>query len=153
MQVISLLHQKLYKGATDSNIDMKIYVPELVNCIREGIDSDGRITYEVDVDNIELDISQAVPVGLIFNEAITNAIKYAYPDGQRGKIHVYLKSNEARLTLGVSDHGRGLPPGFDYHNVSSMGMKLIETLGEQLEGKVDLRSKNGTTLKIEFART
>jgi two-component system, sensor histidine kinase PdtaS len=151
LQVISLLHQKLYKVETDSSIDMKMYVPDLVNCILEGTDASQHLRFDVSVDNIKLDIAQAVPVGLILNEAITNAIKYAYPHGQHGTVRVYLQSRgDDNIILGVADNGQGLPRNFEYHNLSSMGMKLMETLAEQLEGTMDLRSNGGTTLEIAF---
>ena len=151
IQVISLLHQKLYKDDTDSTVQMTVYIPDLVNCIREGTNDESQIHFDVRVDNIQLDISQAVPVGLILNEAITNSIKYAYPGGQHGVIHVYLlDQGEGKLLLRVSDEGQGLPSGFDKQKLSSFGMKLIETLAEQLEGTFDLTSDGGTKVEIAF---
>jgi two-component system, sensor histidine kinase PdtaS len=100
---------------------------------------------------VKLDVSQAVPVGLILNEALTNAIKYAFPENGKGTIIISLQYGlDGQLLLYVSDNGQGFPPGFDVHMQGSMGTRLMETLAEQLEGTIAIREEQGITVIVSF---
>ncbi len=97
-------------------------------------------------------ISLAVPVGLIVNELLSNALKHAFVGRKEGEIKVNLTaSEEGRINLTVSDDGVGLPPGFDIDTTRTLGLRLIKILTEdQLEGTLEVISKEGTTFNIEF---
>jgi two-component sensor histidine kinase len=91
MQAISLIYQKLYQSENLARVDIRSYIAELVTYLRESFDTDPRIRFELDIVPLDLEVTRAVPLGLILNEAITNAIKYAFPDERTGKISICLK--------------------------------------------------------------
>jgi two-component sensor histidine kinase len=92
-----------------------------------------------------------VPVGLILNEAISNAIKYAFTDKRKGRINICLElADDGRYLLCVADNGPGLPDGFDVYNTSSLGMSLMQGLSQQLDGDFLLENKNGLRVCVTF---
>ncbi len=130
---------------------MRSYIHELVDNIQQSFDKSERIHFQVDVADIGLDMSQSVPLGLILNEAITNAIKYAYPKNAKGSIQISLQQVEGRqLQLVIADRGKGLPEGFDIEHSHSLGMQLIKLFGEQLEGDLFLVNRNGLEIVLNF---
>ncbi len=151
MQAIAILHQKLYQVEDSTKINMRSYIHELVDNIQQSFDKSERIHFQVDVADIGLDMSQSVPLGLILNEAITNAIKYAYPKNAKGSIQISLQQVEGRqLQLVIADRGKGLPEGFDIEHSHSLGMQLIKLFGEQLEGDLFLVNRNGLEIVLNF---
>ena len=151
MQVISLLHQKLYQVENDGLIDIQVYIKEVISYLKDSFEGINHLFFEVQIAPISLDISQAVPVGLILNEAITNAIKYAFPKNKNGLISVSLERTEdENLRLIIKDNGIGLPKGFNPSQSKSLGMQLMQTLSEQLDGNVWVESQNGTIIKVIF---
>jgi two-component sensor histidine kinase len=154
MQAIALLHQKLYQGENNNSINMRSYVNELAETIRESVTDSGRIIFHVDVADTILDVSQSVPLGLILNEAITNAIKYAYPATEKGIISVSLQPTGAeQLQLKITDHGKGLPSDLDIEQVHSLGLQLIKLFAEQLDGDLNFINKNGLEIILNFRTT
>jgi len=98
-----------------------------------------------------MDVSQAVPLGLILNEAITNSIKYAFPEGRNGIISISLSNATANhYLLSISDNGIGMPSHFNNKKPGSLGMSLIAGLSEDLDGNLSIDKDGGTTLKISF---
>jgi len=153
MHAMSLIHQRLYQSDNLASIDMSWYMYELVNYLKESFDLDRRINYKLDTDRVDLDVAQAVPLGLILNEAISNAIKYAFPNGQKGQVTVALKNtgnDDYRLT--ISDDGIGLPDGFEDQERESLGMNLMMGLTNQLDGDFKLQNNNGLTIVITFTK-
>lgn len=151
VHAMSLIHQKLFNSDNMSSIDMSVYIRELVSYLSDSFSTGQRIRFELDIDALEMDVSQAVPVGLILNEAITNSIKYAFPDGRDGVISVSLrKTVEDRLLLGVSDNGVGMPKDYDGEKQGSLGMRLMQGLSEDLEGHFSISGDNGTRIMISF---
>lgn len=149
MNSISLIHQKLYQGTNLSGIDMRDYIYELVLYLQDSFDTRGRIAFLPDVDRIVLDVSQAVPLGLILNEAITNAIKYAFTDQEEPKIFISLKqSDDHTLMMTVRDNGKGLPGDFDINTCTSLGVNLMQGLAKQLGGKLEMRNDKGVHMHI-----
>ncbi len=150
MHSISLIHQKLYQTENLASIDMKWYIEELVAYIKESFNVDKKLNFKLSTDDIHLDVGQAVPVGLIMNEAISNAIKYAFPN-QKGEITIELKKESEKLCkLLIADNGIGLPEGFDVEESDSFGMSLMKGLCEQLEGSFEIQHQHGLTLKVIF---
>lgn len=149
LQAMSLLHQKLYQEDALSVVSMAVYIQDLVRHIRESFDR--HIRFELDIAPVVLEVSNALPLGLILNEAITNALKYAFPGGRDGRIRIVLEeATHGELRLTVEDNGIGLPPGFDLETHSSMGLHLIKMMSEQLNGTFDIHSNGGTVLTICF---
>jgi len=151
MHAMSLIHQKLYQSDNMANIDMFWYVHELANHMMESFDVRNRIEFLIDVDKIYLNIVQAVPLGLILNEAISNSIKYAFPQKDKGIITVSLKKDdESMCTLNISDNGIGLPDGFDPEATNSLGMSLMIGLSNQIDGDFKILNNHGVTININF---
>ena len=92
----------------------------------------------------------AVPCGLIINELVTNSIKHAFKGIKSGKISVKFHSNDGCYTLIVSDNGIGLPKDFDVKNPEKLGLKLVNSLTEQLDGILEVQSNDGAEFKIRF---
>ena len=112
------------------------------------------IHFLLSVADIALDISQSVPLGLILNEAITNAIKYAYPKGEHGAVRISLQPTDGnRIELRISDDGKGLPPDFDWRNSPSLGLQLINLLAEQLKGELYFVNKKGLEILLVFKKS
>lgn len=148
---MSLIHQKLYQSENVSTLDMAIYIPELVNYLRDSFDPKHRIRFVTEIDSIVLNVSQAVPIGIILTEAISNAMKYAFPDGVFGAITVKISKLPSNLILlVVADNGIGLPDGFDTNNKNSLGIRLINGLSKDIEAKLNIESSQGTTVSLEF---
>lgn len=151
MQAMSLIHQKLYQSDNIASIDMPSYIRDLVNYLKESYNIDHRIRFEIQVDALKTDVSQAVPLGLILNEAITNAIKYAFPDKQQGIVSIKMQvKSDQLLQLSVSDNGVGFPPGFDIKKSNSLGMNLMQGLTQQLGGNIIIESHHGLSISIYF---
>lgn len=151
IEAISMLHQRIYQSGNMVGVALKSYVAEMICNLEECFDTIDRIRFSIEVEDIILDLSQTVPVGLILNEAITNSLKYAFPSGQRGHISVSLvRVGHKKLSLRVSDNGIGLPADFDIANSPTFGFQLIKGLTADLNGQLMIRSESGTNLQIDF---
>ncbi|MDP9076150.1 MAG: sensor histidine kinase [Bacteroidota bacterium] len=151
MNSIALIHQKLYQSEDLKLVDMVEYIDEMIVYLQDSFDLRSRITFEKEIEEIDLDISTAVPLGLILNETITNAIKYAFPTHEKGCITIVLRqTGEDSYYLQISDNGRGLPDDFDVTKADSMGFNLIRGLSKQLDGKAITKSGPGFSLTISF---
>jgi two-component sensor histidine kinase len=148
---MSLIHQKLYKSENIATINMPSYINELVEYLKDSFSIGQRIRFEIRVEQLELDVAQAIPIGLILNEAITNSIKYAFPDNSGGIISIILeKTEEDQYLLTISDNGIGIDTALSTNKSDSFGMSLIKGLSDDLEGKLVMENNNGTILKLEF---
>ncbi|WP_426484584.1 tetratricopeptide repeat-containing sensor histidine kinase [Flavobacterium sp. 2] len=148
---MSLIHQKLYGAENVSTINMQNYIKELIGYLRESFSLGQRVRFEVKTDPLELDVAQAVPVGLILNEAITNSLKYAFPDDRSGTIFVLLEEKAvSHYQLTVSDNGIGIDTDFTNRKADSFGMSLIKGLTDDIDGSFTMENDNGTILKINF---
>lgn len=150
---MSLIHQKLYNSENISTINMPNYIKELVEYLRDSFSLGQRIRFEVKIDPLELDVAHAVPLGLILNEAITNSIKYAFPEDRTGMIYITLETiAENQYLLTISDNGIGFDLNLNNKKANSFGMSLIKGLTDDLDGKLTMENNNGTILKIEFSQ-
>lgn len=151
MRSIALIHQKLYQSDNLDLISMPEYTNEMITNLKDSCGLDNRIFFEKQVDNIYLDVAQAVPLGLIMNEAITNAIKYAYKADMQGVIYISLiKAPNQYIELTIADNGPGLPETFDIKKVESLGINLMRGLSKQLGGSFDITSEQGCMISISF---
>ena len=151
MQAIALIHQKLYQQDHSTLINMHSYIHELISYLISSFNNTGRIYFDLDIDEINLDVSQAVPLGLILNEAITNAVKYAFPKGDHGTISVLLYREGTRdVHLQIADNGVGFPRNTDLSGKTSLGIQLMKLFAEQLEGSIRLQSKHGVEIILHF---
>jgi two-component sensor histidine kinase len=151
MQSIALLHQKLYQSDDLSFIDMAGYINELVNYLKDCFEMGERINFIQDIQNIQLEISQAVPLGLILNESISNALKYGFPGDKQGIVKVLLHRIEPNyFLLEITDNGVGVSDILDLEKNESLGMTLIKGLSKQINGKLEIESELGFQIRIRF---
>jgi two-component sensor histidine kinase len=151
VKAMSLIHQKLYNSQSLSTIDMPEYIGDLVTYLRNSYDLQRRVIFTLEIAKIRLDVSKAVPLGLILNEAITNAFKYAFSEGDDARILIGLTAIEETITLEVSDNGRGLTEGFNGAEDNSFGMILMKGMAEDLEGNFTITGNPGTKITVSFA--
>jgi PAS domain S-box-containing protein len=144
---MALIHEKLYKSKDFTRIDFSKYVQSLSNDLFRvyGINQDV-VKLHIDIKDVLLDINTAIPCGLIINELISNSLKYAFPDGRKGKIKIAMFSlNNNEMELTVSDNGVGIPEEMDIRGTKSLGLHLVTILAEdQLQGEIKLDKTKGT---------
>jgi len=150
IHAMSLIHSKLYASEDVQNIDMWEYIKELVAYLKDGFGDAENISYSTEIDALLLDVGQAMPLGLIINEAVTNSIKYAFPAGRKGTISIQLSKVGKLVRLVISDNGIGMVSSARDSNLSSLGLKLIEGLSADINGELTIESDNGTKLIISF---
>lgn len=148
VQSIGIVHQKLYQGANLGAIEMKDYFINLSESILDSFGADKRVTIECAMEKLDVDIDTAVTLGLIVNELLTNTLKYAFPEGQQGKVQIKLqKQKDGVLQLEVSDNGvgkSGITKG------TGFGGQLVSLLTQQLSGTMKEEVKDGTKIYFEF---
>jgi len=151
MHSIALIHQKLYQSENLDLICMQEYIDEMISYLKDSGGLDNRIIFEKQIDKVNLDVAQAVPLGLILNEAITNAIKYAYKPNEAGTIYISLVSQDNGCNqLTIADDGPGLPADFNINKVESLGINLMRGLTRQLGGKFDITNEQGCIINVDF---
>jgi PAS domain S-box-containing protein len=152
---MALIHEKLYSSEDLAKINFPEYIHNLADDLYNSYTIDpGNIFIDVSVDNIAIGIDLAVPCGLIINELVSNALKYAFPPEHTGKGIIKIKFhslNSNNIELIVSDNGIGMPKNFDFKNIKTLGLHLVTLLVEkQLEGNLQLIKRHGTKFKINF---
>ena len=151
IQAMSLVHQKLYQSDNLSAINMSDYIHELIDHLKDSFHASHSIQFKVDIEAVQLDVSHCVPLGLILNEAITNAIKHAFPGKQNPVIAVTFKRRSPnQYLLSIRDNGIGLPADFESGRQASMGMKLMRGLGDDLDATFQINNEAGTELRLDF---
>ncbi|WP_439490818.1 histidine kinase dimerization/phosphoacceptor domain -containing protein [Algoriphagus sp.] len=152
VQAMALIHQKLYQADGMNRIPIKAYIEEIVAYLRESYAVSQHVSFKLFVGSIELDINLAVPLGLIINEAITNAYKYAFPGERPGVVHLsLLQKSKTRYELTIEDDGVGFPKEFDPLQSRSLGMTLIHGFSEQLGADLTIESKQGVKITLIFS--
>ena len=147
---MALIHERLYRSEDLKNVDISEYIRTLGVEIFNSYNLDpSMIRLSFDMQEFRADIETAIPIGLIFTELMTNAIKHAFPDG-RGDIKVSLKRSDGTVTLEVSDNGVGLPGDLDWESTPSLGLQIVRGLSDQIDARVDVISDEGTTFRISF---
>jgi len=149
---MALIHEKLYRSSNLAQIDFAEYVRDLTDYLFRAQKANLQgIDLNIQTDTIFLDIDAAVPCGLILNELVSNSLKHAFPIGRQGEICVNLTvENDRQVILKVSDDGIGFPAELDFRATESLGLQLVNTLVNQLNGKIELDSSYGTDFKIMF---
>ena len=149
VQSMALVHQKLYQEENLRGVQMREYVENLVDSLVHSLKIDrAKITVHVDVDPVYLDIDAAMPVGMILNELITNAFKYAFVNKDSGELKVILKEENGNLHLLVADNGVGFPNDFESNHEGSFGFKLINSLAGKLKADVIKKTENGARVEL-----
>lgn len=154
IQSMALVHEKLYQSGDLSHVDFGGYLRSLADLLLRSYETaPGRIGLELAVGEVHLDIDVALPLGLVVNELVTNALKYAFPDGRAGAIRISLETiSEERGVLVVADDGIGLPETFDVESAATLGVQLVGALAQQLDGVLHVRRSPGAEFRLEFGR-
>jgi two-component sensor histidine kinase len=150
---MALVQEKLYQSEDITNIDLREYVKDLADSVFKNYRTiPPKVSLKFHVEPVIVSPNTAIPCGLILNELLSNAMKYAFPGDKTGEIKIALHSRgESEIELGVSDNGVGMPNDLDFRNADSLGLKLVLMLAEgQLGGHVELTVDNGTAFLIRF---
>jgi two-component sensor histidine kinase len=152
LRSMALIHERLYQSDSLAQIDFAEYLRSLTRyLVRSYRSVSGPVAVGFQVESIPLSIERAVPCGLIVNELVSNALKYAFPGGRPGKVEVGLSRADGHLWLSVRDDGVGLPEDLDVEKLDSLGLQLVYMLAGQLGGEVHIDTRLGTTFEISFA--
>ncbi len=150
---MSFIHETLYRTTDFSSINFSEYIKSLShNLIQSYRLQNCTVDFVADIDTIEMSIDQSIPCGLIVNELVSNALKYAYKDRKKGKLIIELKEKGNQVSLKISDDGVGLPENFKYEKNDSLGVQLVYSLTEQLDGTIEVNSEKGTSFLITFEK-
>jgi two-component sensor histidine kinase len=149
---MALVHETLYQSQDLARLDLARYIHTLSAQLVQSYSVDPRrITVQIQVEPVILDIDQAIPCGLILNELLSNAFKYAFPQNRSGAVHVELHADPAQqAVLVVRDNGIGFPDAIDFRHTESLGLQLVAMLTEQLQGTIALERAGGTTFTLTF---
>jgi two-component sensor histidine kinase len=151
VQAMALIHQKLYQAEGVARIPMHEYIEEVISYLQDSYNVSQPVSFYVSVENIELDVTQAVPLGLIINEAVSNAFKYAFPGGRSGRVDLSLhRLEEAIFELTIADDGVGLPQDYNPSESRSLGMTLLHGFSVQLGGELSITSHQGLCINLVF---
>ena len=147
---MSLIHERLYQSQNLGRVNFGLYIKDLAAFLfRTYQDHSGHIKLNTCLEDVDMDIDTAVPLGLVLNELITNSLKYAFPDDQTGEIVIQLlRQPDGFVTLLCADTGIGLKPGQDLQHSKSLGMELVYNLTRQIDGKVEIESRDGLQVRI-----
>ena len=120
-------------------------------CVTPTPGNSDAIGLDIDIEEMSLDMDLSVPCGLILNELLSNALKYAFPDGRRGTVRIRMhRQGPAELLLTVADDGVGFPPGVDYRNPATLGLRIVNILVSQIRGTLTMPGSAGSTFAISF---
>jgi two-component sensor histidine kinase len=148
---MAIIHEKLYKSKDLTNINFVDYIQSLVlNLFYSYNIKETQIKATLKLENIFLNIETAIPCGLIISELISNSLKYAFPNDMNGEIIVSLKSEKDTYKLSISDNGIGLPEDINFNNIRTLGLLLVNSLTEQIDGEVTIYRNHGTRYEISF---
>lgn len=152
---MSFIHESLYQTQDFSNLNFSEYLNNLATNLKHSyLIEDDNVEIEVKADKLFLNLDYSIPCGLIVNELVSNAFKYAFPEGRKGKIDVIVKKLHNFVEIIVADDGVGIKADIDIKNTESLGLQLVTSLVEQLDGELFHRNLNpGTEIKITFELT
>lgn len=148
---MAIVHEMLYKSKDLSSIKLKDYIETLCTSIYRSFsipDSKIEFIYNVD-ENAKFDVDKMILIGLILNEAVSNSLKYAFPE-RKGQIEMGFSNQNNKFVLIIKDNGIGLKKDFNIESDSNLGMQLIQMLSEQLGGTLELNKDNGVNYKLVF---
>lgn len=145
------VHQFLYQSKSLSNIDFSAYIRNVVHELSLAFYADERnINISFDLEPINLDIKIATPCGLILNELFLNVFKYAFLDGDGGRVYVSLKKKNGKVELIIKDNGIGMSDDFNFGNIKTLGLKLVVMFTRQINGEIHYKRNNGSEFLIRF---
>lgn len=148
---MSLIHEMLYQSDDLAHINFSAYLRELANTLFATYKPSGAdIRLSDNIEVVSVGVDTAIQLGLIANELISNALKYAFPAGRRGEIMIELLVVDGELDFIVRDDGIGLAPDFDIESSDSLGLHLVQLLTRQIGGSLDIDCASGTEFRVRF---
>ncbi|MBA3663435.1 MAG: PAS domain S-box protein [Bacteroidetes bacterium] len=153
IKTMAYIHESLYQNKSFTSVNFSDYIATLSNNIIQSYSvSEEKVRLVLNLEKINLNLDSSIPTGLIVNELITNAIKHAFPSNAKGFIYVNLKSENNTVYLEVKDNGIGFDSNIDFRNSNSLGLQLVSTLIDQIEGDLKFKSEKdkGTEVLITF---
>ena len=159
VSTMSIIHETLYQNTDVSSIGFPSYLTRIAGNIIQGYRSETQVELVTELEDLQAPLDQAIPCGLILNEWVSNAMKYAFPGRERGTITVSLRCvmseahpDEEEIQIEVRDDGVGLPEGFEWGGRDSLGLYLVQALSEQLDAELLAESDQGTRFLVKFRR-
>ncbi len=146
---ISLIHDNLYQSEDLSSIKFEDYIKNLSSQLFSTYARNSNIKLVTDIVDVKFNMETAIPLGLILNELVSNSLKHAFPDSE-GEIFISLHHNGEEIEVIIKDNGVGLPEDMELKNPRKLGLQLVNTLVEQLEGTIEVDRSHGTEFKIKF---
>lgn len=151
IKTIALIHENLYQSDQLSNIDFRKYINKLVLSLFDTFNINrSHIKLKLDIENIFLEISNALPSALIINELVSNSLKYAFPDKRKGELQITFFKENSEYKFCVKDNGVGCPEKFNLKKVTTFGLQLVPNLVDQLKGQLNFLNKDGVQCHITF---
>ncbi|MDQ3191174.1 MAG: PAS domain S-box protein, partial [Bacteroidota bacterium] len=150
---MAYIHESLYQSKDFSQINFSEYIENLSkNLVHSYRLYNNLVDLRLDIDEVYLNLDLAIPCGLIINELVSNALKYAFPNNKKGTIFITVKIKENNLELKVKDNGIGFPKNIDFRNTETLGLQLVTALSDQIRGSVNMETKKqgGTSYIINF---
>ncbi|MBS1636237.1 MAG: PAS domain S-box protein [Bacteroidetes bacterium] len=148
---MAFIHEALYQNKNFESVNFTEYISTISkNLLHSYSVNSEKIKLILSLDNLLLNLDTSIPCGLIINEILSNSLKYAFPDNREGIIFVTLKRNNKKVYIEVGDNGIGIPENVDIKNTQSLGLQLVDTLIEQINGTLTLQRNKGTKFIIEF---
>jgi PAS domain S-box-containing protein len=151
VMTMALIHEQLYQSGDFTRIGFREYVRQLVSNVVRTAAVSSQVTLELAVEELALDVGLAIPCALVINELVTNSLKHAFLERNRGTLRVGMCRRGTQLVLEVTDDGVGLPGGIDVHEATSMGLQVVRTLAEQLGATLEVVRTGGTTFRLTFS--
>lgn len=148
---MALIHERIYKSEDLASVNFEEYVRSLTSSLfaNSGI-SGSRVSLQLNIKDINVNMNKAIPLGLIINELISNSFKHAFPDERKGLLSVSLTREKDKYRLIIADDGVGCPQDLNIQDPSTLGLQLINALAAQLHGKTSFISDGGTKFIMEF---
>lgn len=150
IRIMALIHENLYKIRSASGVDLTAYLKLLIDRLIRSYNMDGNVDFVFEAEPVVVDLNRAMPLGLIVNELVSNSLKYAFVQGQKGTIQVELTQVESHTRLSISDNGTGLPSNFDIRESAKLGLTLVRLLVTQIHGILKFTGYQGTSFEITF---
>jgi PAS domain S-box-containing protein len=148
---MALIHEHLYGTDNLKRVRIDEYAEKLTSELYISYSPGASVAVHAEAEPLELSIEQAIPCGLILNELVSNALKYAFPDHRSGKVVVKItRLVPGFISVSVRDDGAGLPADFDWQNATSLGLKIVQILTRQLGGTIELVRERGTEFRFSF---
>jgi two-component sensor histidine kinase len=153
VQSMALIHQNLYSEDNLKGIKAKLYINNLLQNLCDSYNiSNDKVKIHSNIEDLHLDVDTMIPIGLILNELLTNAFKYAFNKNTTGVLEIHLQEQNKQLQLCVKDNGPGFPLELDSKTAKSFGLRMIRAFAQKLKAVVEIKNDNGASIKINITK-